>query len=99
VRGFDKIFHDFGAELPGMTIVLIQVSRFLGHFWYLAILLLLSWPLLNCGIVSVLSPRPEVVIPRRVWYFATWSVPILAAVFAMLALFVPLTGLITKLSR
>jgi len=99
VRGFDKIFHDFGAELPGMTIVLIQFTQFLRHFWYLALLLVVSWPLVNWSIVTALSPRPEVVIPRRLWYFVTWAAPGLALAFAVVALFRPLIELITKLSR
>jgi type II secretory pathway component PulF len=99
VRAFEKIFHDFGAELPGMTIVLIQFTQFLRHFWYLAFLLVVSWPLVNWSIVSALSPRPEVVIPRRLWYFVTWAALILTLQFAVVALFRPLIILITKLSR
>jgi hypothetical protein len=99
VRAFEKIFDDFGAELPGMTIVLIQFTQFLRHFWYLALLLVVSWPLVNWSIVTALSPRPEVVIPRRLWYFVTWAAPGLALAFAVVALFRPLIELITKLSR
>ena len=99
VRGFEKIFQDFGAELPCMTQVLIQFTHLLGHFWYLAFLLLASWPLVNWRIVSVLSPRPEIMLPRRLWYFATWAVLPLAVAFAMVALLLPLIGDIEKLSR
>ena len=88
VSGFEKIFDDFGAELPGVTIALIRFTQFLRHFWYLALLLVISWPLVNWSIVSVLSPRPEVVIPRRLWYSATWAVPMLTLPFAVVALFV-----------
>jgi type II secretory pathway component PulF len=96
---FTKIFQDFGAELPGMTIFLIGFAHFLGHYWYLAVLVIVSWPLVNWRIVSVLSPRPDVVIPRRLWYVVTWGVLGLAVPFVVVALLVPLTGLISKLSK
>ncbi len=99
VSGFNKIFDDFGAELPGMTVFLIGFTQGLRHFWYLAFLLVVSWPLVNWWIVSVLSPRPEVVIPRRLWYVATWCALPLAWAFVVEALFTPLLGLISKLSR
>ena len=99
VQKFAKIFQDFGAELPGMTIFLIGFAHFLGHYWYLAVLVIVSWPLVNWRIVSVLSPRPDVVIPRRLWYVVTWGVLGLALPFVVVALLVPLTGLISKLSK
>jgi len=99
VRSFQKIFDDFGADLPGMTIVLIRFTQFLRHFWYLALLFVVSWPLVNWRVVSLLSPRPDVVIPRRLWYLVTWAALGLVLAFASAALFRPLIELITKLSR
>ena len=81
-----------------MTILVINVARFLGLYWYLLVLPVLLWPFVNWGIVSVLSPRPEVVIPRRLWYFATWGVILLVVMFAVVALFVPLIGDIQAVS-
>ena len=96
---FAKIFHDFDAELPGMTIFFIGFAHFLGHYWYLAVLVIVSWPLVNCGIVTVLSPRPDVVIPRRLWYVVTWAALALVVPLAVVALLVPLTGLIPRSCR
>lgn len=91
---FEKIFKNFGAKLPDMTILVINVVRFLGWYWYLLVLPVLLWPFVNWGIVSVLSPRPEVVMPRRLWYFATWGVILLVVIFAVVALFILLTTLV-----
>jgi type IV pilus assembly protein PilC len=35
VPSFEKIFKDFGTELPGMTVMLIKISNFVVDFWYL----------------------------------------------------------------
>ena len=95
---FIKIFRDFNTNLPGMTIAVIRFTNFLASYWYLALLLVCLWPFVNWGIVSVLSPSPEVVIPRRLWYCLTWLIIFLIPVFAMVTLYLPLNGLIDSLS-
>ena len=96
---FRKFFSDFGAELPGATIAFIKFTHFLGRYWYLALLLLALWPLVNRRVVFLLSPRPDLVMPRRLWYSATWAVPILVVLFGLFALFRSLSDLLTRLSR
>lgn len=98
VPQFEKIFADFGTTLPTMTIIVISLGRFLAFYWYLLVLPVLLWPFVNWGIVSVLSPRPEVVMPRRLWYFVTWVFILLVVAFAVFALFRPLVVLITALT-
>ena len=82
VPQFEKTFMDFGAKLPEMTMLTISVSRFLGLYWYLLVLPVFVWPFVNWGIASVLSPRPEVVLPKRIWYCVTWGTMLLIVVFA-----------------
>jgi len=98
VPNFEKIFADFGTTLPTMTIILICFTRFLSRYWFLAFLPILLWPVVNHGVVSLLSPRPEVVIPRWLWYIATWMALVLIVVLAVFALFVPLIGDIQAIS-
>ena len=43
--------------------------------------------------VSLLSPDPEAFILRRLWYLTTWTVPIVAAIFALAALMISLLAL------
>lgn len=93
VPQFEKIFMDFGTTLPTMTIILIKVSRILAYFWYLTALPVLLWPLVNWGIVSLLSPRPEVVLPKELWYFLTWGIIVLIIAIAPVALLIPLISL------
>ena len=98
VPQFVRAFKDFGAKLPDMTILVISLWRFLGFYWYLLVLPILLWPFVNWGIVSVLSPRPEVVMAKRIWYCVTWGVMLLIVVFTVIALCVPLIGDIQGLS-
>ena len=98
VNQFEKIFQDFGAKLPVMTIVLVKFAHFLGGRWYLVFLTAMVWPLVNWGVVSNLSPSPEVVLPKRIWYFITWAVILLVVPFVAYALFQPLIELINHLS-
>ena len=35
VPQFEKIFKDFGTKLPAMTVILIDISNWVGHNWYL----------------------------------------------------------------
>ena len=35
VPQFEKIFRDFGTKLPDMTLMLINVSKWVGNYWYL----------------------------------------------------------------
>ena len=98
VPNFDKIFRDFNTKLPDMTIAVLNFGHFLSRYWYLALLPVLLWPFVNHGVVALLSPRPEVVIPKRLWYFATWAIILVVIMFAVVALFVPLIGDIQAIS-
>ncbi len=90
VPKFEKVFRDFNTKLPDITVTVLNASHFLGSYWYLALLPVLLWPFMNHGVVALLSPRPDVVIPKRLWYFATWVVILLTIMFAVVALFAPL---------
>ena len=90
VPKFEKIFRDFNTKLPEMTLTVLNVSHFLGHYWYLALLPVLLWPFVNWGIVALLSPRPDVVFPKQLWYCATWAIILLVVMCAVVALFLPL---------
>jgi type II secretory pathway component PulF len=94
VSSFQRVYADFGIELPEITMTVIAVADFLSRYWYLAFILACFWPFLNWRIVSLLSPRSEAVIPRTSWYWTTWLVLFLVVVLAVIALFRPLVVLI-----
>jgi hypothetical protein len=96
---FEKVFRDFNTRLPDVTIAVLDFGQFLSRHWYLALLPVLLWPFVNHDVVALLSPRPEVVVPKRLWYFATWAAILLVVAFAVVALFVPLIPVVGPLSR
>lgn len=98
VPKFEKFFGDFGTKLPNATRVILDVSHFLRSYWYLAILPVLVWPFANLVIVRLLTRRPEIVVPRRLWYTTVWAILYLMVLFAVFALFRPLIVLITPFS-
>jgi len=67
------------------------------QYWYLAFLLTVLWPLLNRGIVSLVSPKPETLVRRKLWYFATWLVLLLPLLFAASGLSLPLVPIVSNL--
>ncbi len=99
VFSFVKIFEDFDAVLPAMTVLVISLAFFLANYWYLALYVLALWPFLNWGFVLLLSsvfPKPS--LPKWLWYGITWSVPFLIVGMVVGALFLPLISLIEQLS-
>jgi type II secretory pathway component PulF len=96
VASFEKIFKDFGySELPTMTVAVLNIGTFLGHHWYVGLLLVILWPLANWGVVSLMSKNP---VSQRLWRVATWSLPFVCVAFVVFALFRPLITLVAKVS-
>lgn len=97
VSPFERILQDFGTAMPTTTRVVLSVTHILDHYWYLAILLLIAWPWINHAAVSTLSPRPEIVVPRRIWYHVTSIGVLLFFVLAVIAVLLPLVDLCSRL--
>ncbi len=88
-----KAFTKYGMKLPDTTQAVFDFALCLCRFWYLGLLVAGCWPLVNWGVVKLFSRDPEAFILRRLWYLATWIVPIVAAIFALAALAIPLMAL------
>jgi hypothetical protein len=95
VPQFQKIFADFGTELPAMTRLLILLCYLLYSYWYLALLVVC---LLNWGIASLVFSSSGGVFARRAWFVATWLAPLAFLGFVIVALAVPLLSILTRLS-
>jgi len=98
VPRFEKVFIEFNVGLPGITRLLIILTHALTRYWFVVLPAILLWPLVSWGVVSLLSPSPEVALPRRLWYVLTWLAPMLFAAFTVVALFLPLSSLTAALS-
>ena len=89
---FQRIYADFNSELPGTTIAVVSFTAFLRRSWFLVLPAVLSWPFINWGIDSLLSPRPGGRVPRWLWRCATWLLIVGVVVFVVVALFLPLAS-------
>lgn len=89
VPRFWHIYDEYKTCLPEITKALQLCMIFLNHFWFLVLPLVLCWPFINLGIVSLLSLWPGGRVRERLWYLATWLVLLIAVVFAVVASFLP----------
>ncbi len=95
VPRYEKIFMDFGAELPALTKAAIFASRMATGYWFLAILPLAA----DAGILLALLRLG----PEHRWIANLWAVlvpagAIAVALVALVALHVPLIQLMRALS-
>ena len=98
VPQFERIFNGCNTKLPPLTIVVLASARFLANYWYLAVVLTFLWPLLYEGIAYYVWPKSQTVLPRRIWFFATWSILLLAILLAVVGLLFPLITLVSNLT-
>jgi hypothetical protein len=92
VPAFTKIFKDFDAQLPGMTIAMIEMSNWFKNYWYLTALLV---PFYFGGLYYVGTVDKSA---QRTWTNLLVVFFLLLVFFAVFAMFLPLVTLIQKLS-
>jgi len=81
VPRFEKIFADFGTELPGPTMVVIHISHFCVSYWFLVVPLIM---LLFAGLIV------------WIW-LANWRSGLVAGILLILALLMCFAGLVITL--
>ena len=91
----EKAFTRFNVKLPEATQAILDFALFLRQFWYLGLLAACCWPFVTWGVVSLLSADGEAFILRRLWYLATWIVPVVAVIFALAAQMISLLACTT----
>lgn len=94
VPQYQKIFKDFNAKLPEMTIVVIHLSRFVGMYWYL---LVPGLGLADFVVVFSLHRAGRTGL-MTAWGVLVLLVGMLLIGLVLLATIVPLDSLITNLS-
>ena len=95
---FEQIFRDFACQLPQETELVLMSSHVISDLWYLAILAICLWPVVNRHVVSTLWSNPESVVARRLWYWITWLVPIVLLTFVVGSIVASVRALISQLS-
>lgn len=99
---FKRIFDDFGTELPGLTITLIQLSDLFVNYWYLAAAPLFYLCLFGCAvyIITIKSGWQAAYQMTVGRVFMRCHTPdILRALSQSVALGVPITRALAPISR
>ncbi|MFH1264408.1 MAG: hypothetical protein ABIK89_01685 [Planctomycetota bacterium] len=96
VPKFLAIFEEFGAALPRMTILAIDLSHVAASYWYLLVVFGLG---LAAAVLFGLSLLPA----KAKWLGTLWASTVLLVVilflgFVMVAILLPLEALITQLA-
>jgi type II secretory pathway component PulF len=87
VPGFTKVFKDFDAQLPAMTLVLIDLSNWTKYYWYVLAVFVL--PLYVAALYFV-DHRSRTA--SKIWTYGLFVLMVLHLLFAAVALGLPLTN-------
>jgi type II secretory pathway component PulF len=98
IPSFIRIFEDFDAQLPAMTVLVINICSAFGSFWYIIPLLALGLFAADGWIFYRLFRNPAYRFLAVLWFFAVLLLSGVVAAFVTIALFFPLVELIQKLS-
>ena len=96
VPRFVVIFEDLDAELPTMTVLVINFSRVVAGYWYLLLPLGLA---VDAVLLFGLSRLPD--WGRwlgTLWASLVWMAALVLLGLIIVAVFLPLSGLLTQLS-
>ena len=85
----ERMLHDFGAKVPDITILAIELSRWIASYWYLLPILLLA----DAGAYFALARLG----PGWRWLATFWAMAIM--VFAMLMFALVAVGLISPIVK
>lgn len=94
VPGYEKIFKDFNAKLPDMTIMVINLSAWFGSFWYVLL------PAIAAGDIAImfsLNRRARTGLITA-WGVLVWLTEMLLIGLIYLAILVPMNDLFMNLS-
>ncbi len=94
VPQYEKIFKDFGAKLPDMTTMVIDLSALVGRYWFIVV------PGLAAGDIAIMFSLNRTGRTRLMtaWGVLAWLAEMLLMGLVMMAVMVPLNDLIMNLS-
>ena len=94
VPQYEKTFHDFNAELPDLTIMVIRLSAFVGGYWYLLA------PFLAMGDYAILLALHVTRRPRLLmaWGVFVWLAEMLLIGLTLTTLFITLNALVVRMT-
>ena len=97
VPTFEKIFQDFDAYLPVMTVWTIRSSCFAASYWFLILPVIAVLCVADLIVLCALYLRPKGVVARRLWLVLMLLVPLGFMAWTMLAMYIGLASLTQQL--
>ena len=97
VPSFVKIFADFDAELPVMTVWVIRSSRFSVCYWFLILPIIAVLCAADLAVLYALYLHPKAVVLRWLWLALMLLVPLGLMAWTVLAMYIPLVSLTQQL--
>ena len=96
VPRFVAVFAEVGVEMPAMTVVVINFSAFICRYWFVY-LFILALILVADGAVYFSLLRSSGKTPASLWSIVVMLVEGVFTVLCIIALFLPLVNVITKI--
>ena len=95
VPQYEKVFRDFNAKLPDLTLMVIRLAAFFGWYWYLLV------PGLAAGDIAIILALYHTGHTRLMmaWGVLAWLAEMLLIAVTMTTLLVTLNDLVMRLSR
>lgn len=98
VPAYEKIFADFGTELPVATIWAIGLSNLAFRFWYLAILVVAGLCAVDLALLRALFARPKLAVLAWLWAMWMFLMPLVLMVWIVISLWIPFFHVMHDLS-
>lgn len=98
VPSFEKIFEDFGTELPAMSIWVLNLSHFFHVYWYLSVPIILIFYVGELAVTYLLFCQPGKIALKVLWNIIILLIPLFLIIFIAVAMWAPLISLIEDLS-
>jgi len=95
---FARIFEEFDASLPAITICVLQLSSLSARYWFLVLPCLALLCVIDLVVLRALYLRPGLTIIRWLWLTLMLLVPLGLVGLTVLATFGPQLSLIQSLS-
>ena len=97
VPHYEKIFKDFNAKLPDITLMVINVAKFFGWYWFLLVPGMASLAAGDIAIMFILNRLGRIRL-MTVWGVLVWVAEMLLIGLILVAVMVPFNELMMNLS-
>jgi hypothetical protein len=99
VPRYEQTFHDYNLTLPGLTEIVLGLSRWVGGFWFLVPFVLVIFLALDGAVLFLLRGSPRTRALSWAWFVVQLLVPPAAGALCWLGIWTGLRALAEELAR